>query len=228
MKILTIVTSTDRYTNGKLKTGLWLSEITHIYDLAVKRGFDITIASPHGGETPVDPESLRPLMLDKISKRYWEDQSFREQLRNTESLDEIIPEQFDCIYLAGGHGTMFDFPENNTLQHIIAKHFESGKIIAAICHGVCGLLNVRLSDHNNILKDRNITGFSWFEEILARRNNDVPFNLESALKERGSYYKKAFLPMTSKVMVDGNLITGQNPFSSKDTAKVVCDRLSKR
>lgn len=226
MKILNIVTGIDSYANSQLKTGLWLSELTHIYDLAKEKGYKITVASPNGGNTPIDPESLRPLMMDRVSKKYWEDQSFREQLENTRSLDEIIPDQFDCIYLAGGHGTMYDFPEDSTLQRIITKQFESGKLVAAICHGVGGLLNARLSDGNYLIKDRTITGFSWFEEILARRKNEVPFNLEAALKERGSVYKKAFLPMTSKVVIDGNLITGQNPFSSKETAKVVMQRLS--
>lgn len=98
-------------------------------------------------------------------------------------------------------------------------------MVAAICHGVCGLLNVRLSDGEYLVREKELTGYSWFEEILARREKEVPFNLEETLKKRGADYRKAFIPMTSKVLVDGNLITGQNPFSSKEIAKVILQQL---
>lgn len=113
------------------------------------------------------------------------------------------------------------------MQAIIRNHYESGKRVAAICHGVGGLLNVRLSDGEYLIKNKTITGFNWFEESLANRKKEVPFNLEASLKERGSNYQKAFIPMTSKVVTDGNLITGQNPFSSKEMAKVVMRELEK-
>jgi len=105
--------------------------------------------------------------------------------------------------------------------------YENGKKVAAICHGVGGLLNVKLSNGEYLIKGKKITGFNWFEESLARRKKEVPFNLEAGLKERKSDYTKAFIPMTSKVVVDGNLITGQNPFSSKKMAKVVMEELKK-
>lgn len=122
---------------------------------------------------------------------------------------------------------MYDFPDNVTLQEILRNQYENNKMVAAICHGVGGLLNVRLLNGEYMIKGRNITGFDWFEETLARRKNEVPFNLEAALKERGVHYKKALIPMTSKVVADGNLITGQNPFSSKEMAKVVVSELEK-
>lgn len=215
------------YENGKLETGLWLSELTHIYDLAKKQGYDITIASPKGGNTPIDPESLKPMVLDKMTKNYWADSSFRELLKHTKSLSEVSGQQFDVVYLAGGHGTMYDFPNDTTLQEIIRQHYENNKIVSAVCHGVGGLLNVKLSNGEYLIKDKTITGFNWFEESLARRKKEVPFNLEAELKKRKSNYKKAFIPMTSKVLVDGNLITGQNPFSSKEIAKVVMRQLTK-
>lgn len=227
MKILIVVTSVAIYESGKLETGLWLSELTHIYDLAKKQGYDITIASPKGGNTPIDPESLKPMVLDKMTKNYWADSSFRELLKHTKSLSEVSGQEFDCVYLAGGHGTMYDFPNDTTLQNIIRQHYENNKIVSAVCHGVGGLLNVKLSNGEYLIKDKTITGFNWFEESLARRKKEVPFNLEKSLKERGSNYKKAFIPMTSKVLVDGNLITGQNPFSSKEIAKVVMKQLTK-
>ncbi len=225
MKILIVVTSISMYENGKLETGLWLSELTHMYHLAKEHGYEITIASTKGGNVPIDPESLKPLVLDKMSKDYWADSSFRELLKHSKSLKEVEGEKFDVVYLAGGHGTMYDFPNDVTLQDIIRKQYESGKIVSAVCHGVGGLLNVKLSNGEYLIKDKAITGFNWFEETLARRKKEVPFNLEKSLKERGSNYKKAFIPMTSKVLVDGNLITGQNPFSSKEIAKVVMQQM---
>ncbi|KAF2330605.1 type 1 glutamine amidotransferase domain-containing protein [Flavobacterium daemonense] len=227
LKLLIIVTGINMYDDGQLPTGLWLSELTHIYDKAKEQGFEITIASPNGGDTPIDPESLRPLVLDKVSKGYWNNIQFREELQHTKSLIEVSKQEFDCVYLAGGHGTMYDFPNDTILQKIIKDHFEKNKKVAAICHGVGGLLNVKLSNGDYLIKDKKITGFNWFEESLAGRKKKVPFNLEAALKERNSDYKKAFIPMTSKVVVDGNLITGQNPFSSKEMARVVMKELEK-
>lgn len=135
--------------------------------------------------------------------------------------------KFDCVYLAGGHGTMYDFPNNKEIQYIVKNQYEDNKMVAAICHGVSGLLNVKLSDGQYLIKDKKITGFNWFEEIIAKRKKEVPFNLEKALKERESKYRKSLIPMTSKVVIDQNLITGQNPFSSKRMAKVVMKELQK-
>lgn len=225
LKMLAVVTGTDMYADGNLETGLWLSELTHIYHCAEEKGYEIIIASPKGGNVPVDPESLKPMVLDKLTKGYWDDPEFRNELRHAKSLDEVTGELFDCIYLAGGHGTMYDFPNNTTLQTIIKEHYEHTKIVAAICHGVSGLLNVRLSNGEYLIKDKRLTGFSWFEESVAGRKKEVPFDFEAELKKRGADYEKALIPMTSKVVVDHNLITGQNPFSSKEMAEVVMRQL---
>lgn len=224
-KILIVVTGTGTFANGKLATGLWLSEFTHIYHSTKKLGYDITVANPKGGYTPVDPESLKPIFLDEISKKYWENPEFKDMLNHAKRLEDVLEYPFDCIYLAGGHGAMYDFPDNVTLQAIIKKQYESNKIVSAICHGVSGLLNVRLSSGEYLIKGKKLTGFSWFEESLARRKEEVPFDLEALLKERGADYEKAFIPMTSKVVVDNNLITGQDPFSSKEMAEVVIQHL---
>jgi len=228
LKILIIVTGTGTYANKDLATGLWLSEFTHIYHRAKEQGCEIMIANPKGGKIPVDPESLKPIVLDKISNEYWQDPIFKKILCEAKSLDEVLGQLFDCIYLAGGHGTMYDFPDNAVLQEIIKEHYENGKMVTAICHGVSGLLNVKLSDGEYLIKNKKITGFSWFEESLANRKKEVPFNLEALLKERGANYRKALLPMTSNVVVDSNLITGQNPFSSKEIAEVIMLKLNER
>lgn len=226
MKILLIVTGTGWYPDRKLKTGLWLSEVTHIYDSAEKRGYDVVIASPQGGDTPVDPVSLKPLYLDKLSRSYWNDPRFRDMLRHTKSLVELSGGLFDCIYLAGGHVSMFDFPDNPTLQGLVIEHYENRRAVCAICHGVCGLLNEKLSDGLYLIKGKKLTGFSWAEEILAGRSKVVPFDLEAALKERGADYRKSLFPPIPEVVTDGNLITGQDPFSSSKMAEVVMRRLA--
>lgn len=228
LKILLVVTGTGTFAGRDLATGLWLSEFTHIFHCAKERGYEVTVANPKGGNTPVDPVSLKPIFLDKMSKAYWENSRFRDMLHQTKSLDDVSRQQFDCIYLAGGHGAMYDFPDNVVLQTIIKNHYESNRIVAAICHGVSGLLNVKLSDGEYLIKGKELTGFSWFEEILARRKKAVPFDLEALLKERGADYKKAFLPMTPEVVVDNNLVTGQDPFSSKKMAKVVMQQLNEK
>ncbi|RFS21707.1 type 1 glutamine amidotransferase domain-containing protein [Chitinophaga silvatica] len=226
-KLLLIVTNIDMYASGKLRTGLWLSELTHIYHSVKEKGWNITIASPKGGAVPIDPESLKPLVLDKISKEYYENPVFMDELNHSKSLEEVKNDSFDCIYLAGGHGTMYDFPDDTNLQYIISKQYESNKMVAAICHVVGGLLNAKLSNGEYLIKGKSMTGFNWFEETIARRKKEVPFNLEAAIKERGADYSKSFIPMTSYVVADKNFITGQNPFSSKEMAKIVIRELEK-
>ena len=190
LKLLAIVTGEGEFVNKNLRTGLWLSELTHIYHGAKKQGIEITVASPKGGDTPIDPESLNPLLMDEITKTCWEDSIFKNVLQHTKSLDEVSEFQFDCVYLAGGHGSMYDFPDNIVLQAILK--------------------------------------FSRAEEILARKERVVPFDLETELKDRGARYEKALIPMTSKVVIDGNLFTGENPFSSKKMAEVILQCFSKK
>lgn len=138
LKILIIATFVAFYQGSNLPTGLWLSELTHLYHKTKARGYDITIASPKGGIIPVDPESLKPLLLDKVSRTYWADTTFRELLAHSPSLTKLQDKQYDLIYLAGGHGTMYDFPKDKPMQDIIARHYERDKLIAAIYHGVGG------------------------------------------------------------------------------------------
>ncbi len=224
--LLLVVTNVAHYESG-LATGLWLSELTHIYHAAKEKGWEVTIASPKGGKVPIDPESLKPFVMDKITKEYYSSHGFLEVLNQSKSLTEVENDSFDCVYLAGGHATMYDFPNNDVLQSIIRKQYENGEMVAAICHGVGGLLNVKLSNGTYLISGKSLTGFDWFEESIAGRKKEVPFNLEAAIKERGVKFEKAFIPMTSNVVVDGNLITGQNPFSSKEIAKVIVNELEK-
>lgn len=226
-RILAVVTNTPFYHDTALKTGLWLSELTHLYASAMEAGYEVVIASPAGGHVPIDPESLKSYLLDNVSKGLWKNPEFIHQLSHSYSLKEVMDQKFDLVYLAGGHGTMYDFPDNDALQFIVRRAYEERKFVSAICHGVSGLLNVRLSNGQYLIQDKKLTGFSWFEETLARRKKKVPFNLEEELRKRTPHYQKALIPMTSKVVADGKLITGQNPFSSKETAEYLISELKK-
>ena len=134
-------------------------------------------------------------------------------------------DDYDAIYLTGGHGTMFDFPTSKALQDLIAKFYESDKVVSTVCHGATGLLNVKLSNGENLIKGKEITGFSWPEEVMAKRDQAVPFNLEEELKKRGAKYHTAMLPFAWYVREDGRLITRQNPASAKAVGEAVVAKL---
>ncbi|MES2286795.1 MAG: type 1 glutamine amidotransferase domain-containing protein [Bacteroidota bacterium] len=227
MKVLILVTNQNKYLKHNIPTGLWLSELTHMYEGCIKNNIQVIIASPKGGETPIDPESLKAFVLDSLTKKYCNDITFLELLKNTIPLAQVSEKDFDAIYLTGGHGTMYDFVGNETLNNLIKLFYENNKIVSAVCHGVCGLIGVKLSNGEYLIDGKNITGYSWFEEILARRKKQVPFNLEQVLKEKKANYKKGFVPLASFVITDRNLITGQNPFSSKKLAETVIEKLTK-
>ena len=142
-------------------------------------------------------------------------------LANTASPDEIDSADFDAIYLTGGHAVMFDFPESEGLQRITREILERGGVVSSVCHGYCGLLNTKLSDGSFLVAGRRLTGFAWSEEVLARVDKLVPYNVEEEIKKRGARYHKGLIPFAPHVVVDGRLVTGQNPASAKATAKKV-------
>ena len=225
-KILVLLTNTNKYEGKDISTGLWLGELTHFYDVIKAAGFEMDIASPKGGNVPIDPESLKFLMADASVKAYQNSSDFMKNLSVTKAILGLNVTDYAAIYLAGGHGTMYDFVGNESLNTLLKDFYEAGKVVSAVCHGVCGLLDVKLSDGSLLIADKNTTGYSWFEETLAARKNAVPFNLEQEMKNRKTKYTKAFIPLTSYVQVDGKLVTGQNPFSTKAVAKAVVELLT--
>lgn len=231
-RILIIATNADRFEKVGFRTGLWLSELTHFWDVAGDAGFTLDIASPAGGTIPLDPESL---MLTQMSDavgvkgrlaRHYKDPEFMRLLDDTPAVADIDPARYDAIYLTGGHGVMFDFPASASLADLIAQFSETGKIVSAVCHGPCGLLDVRLSTGRHLIDGKHVTGFSWAEEIAAKRSDAVPFSLEDELRKRGASYSKAKVPFLSHVVTDGRLITGQNPRSAPDVAEAVVKALN--
>jgi len=231
-KILIIVTNADVFEKVGFRTGLWLGELVDFWEVAEKAGFKMDIASPFGGKVPIDPESLLltevgdAVGLKGAMSRRYESKVFMSELDNTLSVSSLDASEYDAIYMTGGHGVMFDFPTSTQLAELVARFYESGKIVSAVCHGPCGLLQAKLSNGEFLINGKNLTGYSWKEEILAKRDNAVPFSLEDELQVRGAKYTKAMLPFGSHVVEDGLLITGQNPRSAEDVGKLVVKRLS--
>jgi putative intracellular protease/amidase len=225
--ILIVVTNVEHYDDPSHPTGLWLSELTHAWDIFEKHGFEQTIISPAGGPCPLEPRSLKFPNYDKTAKAWKANTARMTLLENTTKPDQINSADFDAIYFTGGHAVMYDFRDSESLQRITREIFERGGIVSSVCHGYCGLLNTKLSDGSYLIARRKMTGFAWLEEVLARVDKLVPYNAEKEAKKRGAHYKKATLPFIPYAVVDGNLVTGQNPMSAKETAKKVVAALSR-
>lgn len=224
-RILHVVSNVAHYADSSQPTGLWLSELTHAYDLFEAKGYEQRLVSPKGGVSPLDPRALKWPLLDSSARSWLADKRRMALLESTARPDDIDPAEFDVIYFTGGHAVMWDFPENDGLQRITRTIWERGGIVSAVCHGYCGLLNTRLSEGTLLVAGKRITGFSWTEEVLAGVARKMPYNAEAEMKKRGALYEKAVLPFASYIVADGRLVTGQNPFSAKATAERVAAML---
>ncbi len=220
-RVLHVVSNVAHYADPSAPTGLWLSELTHAWDVFAAKGFEQRIVSPKGGLSPLEPRSLKWPLLDASAKAWLADKERMALLASTARPDEIDPADYHAIYFTGGHAVMWDFPDNEGLQKITCAIWERGGIVSSVCHGYCGLLNTRLSDGKLLIAGKRITGFSWREEILAGVASKMPYNAEEEMKRRGAQYEKALLPFVSHVVADGHLVTGQNPWSAKATARTV-------
>ena len=229
-RILIVVTNVDQYEKVGFRTGLWLGELTHFWDAVEEAGFRSEIASPEGGWVPLDPQSLIMPEMGHNSRLgggvtdHYRDKTFMDRLNTTLPLAEVKAADYDAIYLAGGHGTMWDF-RSPEVGRLLAEFYESGKIVSAVCHGPAGLLDAKLSDGRWLVQDKELTAFSWTEEKAVDRDEVVPFNLEEELKTRGAGFTKAMLPFGKHVVEDGLLITGQNPASAYGVGEAVAKAL---
>ncbi|SHF66809.1 type 1 glutamine amidotransferase domain-containing protein [Streptoalloteichus hindustanus] len=225
-RVLIVVTSVGQYEKVGYRTGLWLGELTHFVDVVDQAGVEPVITSIGGGLVPLDPESLSHDFLAELgTDRRYADREFMDKLDNTPSVAEVDAAGHDAIYLTGGHGVMFDFRQSDRLAQLVREFHESDRIVSAVCHGPCGLLDVRLGNGAHLVDGRNVTGFSWREEELAQRDRAVPYNLQDELTRRGARYSLADTPFASHVVVDGRLITGQNPGSARAVAEAVVRHL---
>ncbi|WP_042379899.1 type 1 glutamine amidotransferase domain-containing protein [Geobacillus kaustophilus] len=210
-RVLMVVTNHTTITDDH-KTGLWLEEFAVPYLVFKEKGYDVKVASIQGGDVPLDPRSINE-----------KDPSWAEAeavLKNTTRLSKDDAHGFDAIFLPGGHGTMFDFPDNETLQYVLQQFAEDGRIIAAVCHGPSGLVNATYKDGTPIVKGKTITSFTDEEEREVGLDVHMPFLLESTLRLRGANFVRGE-KWTDFSVRDGNLIAGQNPQSSRSTAEKV-------
>ncbi|MFD0696912.1 type 1 glutamine amidotransferase domain-containing protein [Paenibacillus sp. GCM10027628] len=215
--ILMVVTSHAKIIEGKM-TGIWLSEFSEAYLGFKNEGYDIKVASPLGGKAPIDPSSIDENTHKEIldAAKYLED---------TWKIDDVSAENYDVIFLPGGHGTMFDLPVSQKLQQLLREFYEGDKIVAAVCHGPAGLVGVTLSNGQPLVSGKRVNAFTNREEADTTLEQHLPFLLESRLRDLGAIFVAA-PNWSTHYEVDGNLITGQNPQSTVAVTHAVIERLS--
>jgi putative intracellular protease/amidase len=218
MKILIVLTSHDQLGGTGKKTGFWLEEFAAPYYVLKDAGATITLASPKGGQPPLDPKSDLPENLTGSTKRFRADKPAQAELANTKKLADVSANDFDAVFYPGGHGTMWDMPDNATSIALIEAFVKAGKPVGAVCHAPAALVNVRGKGGQYLVKGKRVTGFTNTEEQAVGLTAVVPFLLEDRLKERGGVYRKG-ANWASYVEVDGKLVTGQNPASSGPAAE---------
>lgn len=214
--ILLIVTSHAQMESGK-PTGLWLEEFTVPYEVFTEAGYEVVVASPRGGKAPVDPRSL-PENPDP------EEQRKLDLLTDTVALDSLPRKEFDGIFFSGGHGTMFDFPTDPHVQKLVSEALAQEQPLALVCHGPAALVGVSSGKGSAPLAGRTVTGFTNQEEEAVHLVEEVPFLLETRLRELGAEFIGGST-FQEHVVVDRNLVTGQNPASSRKTAEKLLERI---
>lgn len=221
-RILIVLTSHSQLGETGKPTGFYLSEASHPHEVFKSAGFAVDFASIQGGKPPMDGVKRD----DPVNVKFLEDPKVKAKLNQTPKLKDIDPSKYQAIFFAGGHGTMWDFPTNDALQRITAKMYESGKVVAAVCHGPAALVNVKLNNGQYLVQSKRVAGFTNEEERAVELTNIVPFLLESRLKARGAIIDKAE-NFKAKVVVSERLVTGQNPASATGVAKEVVKLLKK-
>lgn len=226
MKILMVLTSHDQLGNTGRKTGFWLEEFAAPYYVFRDAGAQVTLASPKGGQPPIDPKSDMPENQTPAMERFRLDAEAQEALSRTFRLSDMHAETFDSIFYPGGHGPLWDLVDNPASISLIESFYHSGKPVAAVCHGP-GVFHRVMYQGAPIVKCKRVTGFSNSEEEAVHLTDVVPFLVEDELKRLGGLYEKA-ADWESFVIVDGRLVTGQNPASSTAAAEALVELLMVR
>ena len=224
MKILIVLTSHSKLGDTGQKTGFWLEEFATPYYIFKDANVDVTLASPNGGEPPLDPKSDEPDFQTEATKRFKGDNDAQVALTNTLKLSNISPDDFDAVFYAGGHGPLWDLAEDRNSIALIEKMYASGKPVAAVCHAPAVLRHAKAPNGSPLVQGKSVTGFSNSEEDAVQLSKIVPFLLENELKAKGANYSKGD-DWHPYAITDGNLITGQNPASSDPVAKAVLERI---
>lgn len=218
MKILIVLTSHDKLGDTGKPTGFWLEEFAAPYYVFKDAGAQITLASPKGGQPPLDPKSDAPDAQTELTQRFKNDADAKTLLANTYKLDDVSAADFDTVFYPGGHGPLWDLTGNATSIALIESFIKARKPVGAVCHAPAALVQVRGVDGEYLVKGKRVTGFTNSEEEGVQLTEVVPFLLEDKLKEIGGEYSKG-PDWSSYVLVDGLLVTGQNPASSEDAAR---------
>lgn len=224
MKILIVLTSHDQLGDTGKKTGFWLEEFAAPYYMLADAGAVITLASPNGGQPPLDPKSDEPDSQTAATERFKGDKAAQTALANTVKLSDVSPADYDAVFYPGGHGPLWDLVEDRNSIALIETMYSAGKPVAAVCHAPAALRHTKTPDGAPLVKGKSVTGFSNTEEGAVQLSEVVPFLLEDELTGKGANYSKAD-DWHPYVITDGNLITGQNPASSELVAQAILDML---
>jgi putative intracellular protease/amidase len=226
MKILIVLTSHSDLGNTGEKTGFWVEEFAAPYYVLADAGAELTIASPKGGQPPIDPKSELPDFQTAATHRFDKDEALKEKLAHTVKLSEVKAEDYDAVFYPGGHGPLWDLANDNNSIQLIEAFNRQQKPIAFVCHAPGVLIKVKGTDGNPLVTGKQVTGFSNSEEAAVQLTDVVPFLVEDELKKLGGTYSKG-ADWGSYVLKDGLLITGQNPASSEEAAKELLKVLKK-
>lgn len=226
MKILLVLTSHDKLGNTGKKTGFWLEELAAPYYTFIDAGAEVTLASPQGGQPPLDPKSNLADAQTDTTHRFEVDPVAMQALAHTHKLSEISMADYDAVFYPGGHGPLWDLAEDPISIALIEQAIKSGKPVATVCHAPGVLRHVKTSDGKPLVSGKSVTGFTNTEEEAVGLTEIVPFLVEDMLKEKGGHYSKVD-DWQVYVQVDGLLITGQNPASSAATASALLELLNK-
>lgn len=224
MNILMVLTSHDKLGDTGKKTGFWLEEFAAPYYAFLDTGVNITLASPAGGQPPLDPSSDTEDAQTKDTKRFKDDKDAQERLANTKKLADVKAEDFDSVFYPGGHGPLWDLVVDKNSIELIESFVKQDKPVAFVCHAPAALKNVKVNGEY-LVKGKKVTGFTNTEEEGVQLTDVVPFLLEDVLKANGGDYQKG-ADWESYVVEDGLLITGQNPASSEEAAKRLLAKLN--
>lgn len=224
MKILMVLTSHDTLGDTGLKTGFWLEEFASPYYVFKDQSFDIILASPQGGQPPLDPKSDEPDFQTEATARFRKDEHAQQALANTLRLDSIKPEDYDAVFYPGGHGPLWDLAEDKDSISLIEVFYQTGKPLGLVCHAPGVLLHAKNAQKEPLVKGKKVTGFSNTEEEAVQLTKVVPFLVEDMLKKNGGVYSKGE-DWGSYIAIDKNLVTGQNPASSEAAALQIVELL---
>ncbi|WP_116769745.1 type 1 glutamine amidotransferase domain-containing protein [Maribacter litoralis] len=227
MEILIVLTSHALLGNTGEKTGFWIEEFATPYYYLVDNGANVTLASPDGGQPPIDPTSDKPENQTESTKRFKNDEALQEKLSNTIKLSEISAKEYDAVFYPGGHGPLWDLAESEVSARLIESFYNANKPVAFVCHAPAALKNVKNISGEPLVKGKKVTGFTNSEEELVGLTDVVPFLIEDMLKEKGGIYSKSN-DFEAYALEDGLLITGQNPASSQKVAELLLTKLESK